>query len=106
MDFIALGKRIRKYREAKKYTQEELSKFLPIDYPELGNIERGTRFPAIDTFVEIANALGVSADELLCDSLKTRYEIKTSIYSEKINALPEDKRKLILDYIDFISERN
>ena len=103
MDFIALGKRIRKYREAKKYTQEELSKFLPIDYPELGNIERGTRFPAIDTFVEIANALGVSADELLCDSLKTRYEIKTS---KKINALPEDKRKLILDYIDFISERN
>lgn len=106
MVYIALGKRIREYRRAKKLTQEALSKYLPIGQPELGNIERATRYAPIDTLVDIANALGVSADELLCDSLNTRYEIKTSIYCDKINSLPKEKRQLIYDYIDFIANKD
>ncbi len=69
LDYIALGKRIKKERKAQKMTQEDLASRAGISLSFLGHIERGTRKASLDTLVNIANALMVSTDMLLQESL-------------------------------------
>ena len=60
-----------------------------------GMIERGEKVPKLETFITIANALGVSADQLLADVLDTGYHIKSSSMTEKIERLPSTERERI-----------
>ena len=57
-----------------------------------GHIERGTRKASLETMVSIANALGVSADTLLQDSLDimTRPVVTDACLSDHSRALLTD----------------
>lgn len=96
----SIGKNIRKYRKAKKYSQEQFAEMVNLSANYIGDIERGEKSPALDTFITIANALGVSADMLLCDVVKASYEVKDSILHEKISKLSDKDRARIYDIID------
>lgn len=67
MDARAVGQRIKAAREKKNMTQEDLAACIDISPTHVSVIERGTKIPRMDTFVAIANVLGVSADDLLVD---------------------------------------
>ena len=69
MDYIGLGRRIRKLRQQQHWTQEELADHVGISISFLGHIERGSRKASMETLVSIANAFSVSVDYLLADSL-------------------------------------
>ena len=69
VDYVAMGKRMKIKRRAKKISQEELAKSVQISVSFYGNIERGMRIPSIDTLVAIANALNVGTDYLLAESI-------------------------------------
>lgn len=69
MDYIGLGKRIRRQRQAQHLTQEKLAELAGISLSFLGHIERGTRTASLETVVRLANVMRVSVDYLLADSL-------------------------------------
>ena len=71
MDTSSIGKRIRKYREAKGWRQEDFAERVGLSVTYTGMIERGEKVPKLETFITIANVLGVSADLLLADVLST-----------------------------------
>lgn len=71
MDYILLGNRIRNKRKAMGWTQEQLAEAIGVSTSFIGHIERGSRKSSIDTLVELANVMDVSADFLLADSLTT-----------------------------------
>lgn len=71
MDYAALGKRVRQYRRIARMTQETLSERIGISCSFLGHIERGTRKASLETLIALSNALEVSPDLLLQDSLST-----------------------------------
>ena len=56
---------IKKFRTAKKLTQEELSEMAGISRDYLSEIERGLRFPGMKRLDMIAIALGVDTYKLL-----------------------------------------
>lgn len=60
-----IGKVIRKVRESKKITQEQLALNAGLNRAYIGYIERGERNPSTDTLVKIARALKVSPKDLL-----------------------------------------
>ena len=64
-----LGRRIREQRKLARMTQEELAEKSEISNSFLGHIERGSRKASLDTLVKICNALKVSPNVLLQDSL-------------------------------------
>ena len=70
MDHAAIGSHIHALRNKQKITLEELAEHIGISASFLGNIERGTRIASLDTMVAICNALAVSPEYLLCDSLR------------------------------------
>lgn len=69
MDYIALGKRIRKQRKSAKLTQAGLADKVGLSPSFLGHVERGNRKASLETVVAIANTLHVSVDMLLSESL-------------------------------------
>ena len=59
MDQAAIGSRIKAARERAHLTQEQLAEIVDISPTHMSVIERGVKTPKLDTFVRIANALGV-----------------------------------------------
>ena len=65
-----IGMKIRFLRIKKGLTQEQLAELADTSGAYIGYIERGERTPSLKTAVNVADALGVTADDLLGDSLK------------------------------------
>ncbi len=95
MNSASIGKRIRKAREYKGWKQEEFAEKIGLSVTYTGMIERGEKVPKLETFITIANVLGVSADQLLADVLETGYNIKSSSMTENIEKLPPIERERI-----------
>lgn len=69
IDYEGLGKRISNARKQVGITQEAFGEQLSITWKHISVIEVAISRPRLDTLVDIANALGVSAYDLLVDSL-------------------------------------
>lgn len=96
----SIGKRIRRSRESKGWKQETLAEKAGLSVSYIGMIERGEKLPKLETFIDLANALEVSADILLADVLTTGYTIKNSLLSEKLGKLSKEDQEQIYDVID------
>lgn len=62
---MGLGERLRRAREAKGLTQEQLGKLLNVTDATINRYEKGTRQPAPAMLRRLAETLGVSVDYLL-----------------------------------------
>lgn len=102
MDRYSIGKNLRQCRLAKKMRQEDLAEKTNLSPNYIGMLERGEKLPALDTFIDILNALDASADVVLADVLNTRYDIKTSLISEKVQKLSSKEQKTVLDIVDAV----
>jgi len=69
MDYIDLGRRIRKQRTQRGWTQETLAERVNVSTSFVGHVERGSRKASLETLVSMANALDVSVDYLLSGSI-------------------------------------
>lgn len=62
---IQFGKHLRKLREEKGWTQEELADKAGMHFTYIGQIERGIRNPSLINLERLAKALKIKAGELL-----------------------------------------
>lgn len=69
LDYKAIGKRIKIARIKLGITQEKLSEIINLSPTHMSNIETGTTKVSLTTIVNIANALSVTVDDLLCESI-------------------------------------
>ena len=69
LDYAAIGMRIRRYRKERGYTQQFLAELSNQEPSNISHIERGATKLSLPTIVNIANALEVTVDDLLCDSI-------------------------------------
>lgn len=94
-DYRAIGKRVRKHREAKGYTQMYLAELTNLAPTSISHIERGTTKASLPTVIRIANALDVSVDDLLCDSLVKAGPALTKEISEALSNCSDEELKLM-----------
>lgn len=69
MMYQKFGERVKRQRMLAELTQDKLAQMAGISLSFLGHIERGTRKASLDTVVKLSNALKVSPNFLLQDSL-------------------------------------
>ena len=67
INYDELGKRISYFRARKGFSQETLGERIGVNNKHISNIEIGKSRPSLESLVEIANALGISADDLLVE---------------------------------------
>ena len=70
VDYESIGKRIKHYRTEKRLSQEALGQLVLASSNHISYIETGVKAPSLELLILIANALDVSADDLLTDNLK------------------------------------
>lgn len=99
MDLQAIGARIKATREAKGMTQEDFAAALDLSRNHVSVIERGAKAPKLETFVAIANALGVSADTLLFDVIDHASDSVASELAASISKLPKAEQNHVLNVI-------
>ncbi|MBO7430176.1 MAG: helix-turn-helix transcriptional regulator [Spirochaetia bacterium] len=77
-----LAKNIKRLRENRSISQEELAFTAGISIPFLSDIERGNKWPSPETVAKIATALEIDVFELFCPHLMTGTD--TSIFISKL----------------------
>ena len=95
----ALGERIYYSRKKKKLTQSDLAEMAGISNTYLSHIENGTGNMSMDTFVDIANALGVTADELLRESILSEDILAGDRIAELLNGCDGYEKKVIKEVV-------
>ena len=96
MNQKAIGRRIKAAREKKQLTQEQLAELVDLSTMHISVIERGVKLPKLETLINIANVLDVSADVLLQDVINNRAEIFSSEASALMNKLPQEDQQRVL----------
>ena len=99
MDAIAVGRRIKAAREVKHMTQVKLAETIDLSTDHISVIERGVKVPRLDTFVAIANALEVSADDLLIDVVDHAAQHQISELGEELASVPVEQQRRILNAV-------
>ena len=101
-DSIALGKRVRNFREQKGLSQAALSRMCDTSQTRISELERGNiSVLNICKLNKIAKALETNLDELLCDSLDVFSNSKNneiSIYQIKLKELLITLEKEDIDF--------
>jgi transcriptional regulator with XRE-family HTH domain len=83
-------------------SQERLAELAGISYKYVGVLERSEKSPSLETLINIANALNISTDKLLCDILNTEIDIKQTVVSERINGLSRKEQRNIIDLLEML----
>ena len=102
MKLDSIGRNIRKYRLAKNLRQEDIAEKSGLSTNYIGMVERGEKTPSLHSFILIINALGVSADVILSDLTSNGYDVKNSLFAEKLSALSNEDKNRIYDVVDVL----
>ena len=93
-----LGRRVKQQRKLAQMTQEKLAEKAGISFAFVGHIERGTRKASLETLVKLANALKISPNILLQDSLDDDLLGSSVEMPEKHRRLMREISERILEY--------
>ena len=95
MDNIRFGSFVAQLRKERGLTQQVLAELSRQEPSNISHIERGATKLGLPTIVSIANALGVTVDDLLCDSLETSRDAFEREASEILSDCTHWERKII-----------
>ena len=109
LDFVEIGKRIKKRRLSKEITQEQVADRLDVNPSHISNIECGRAHPSLTTLIQIANVLECSVDYFICGEYTfhghkstLNEEVLYDRITEKLLKCDLDKRERILKIIDLM----
>lgn len=104
IDYQAIGIRIRRFRKEKGLTQQMLAERSKQEPSNISHIERGATKLGLPAIVNIANALGVSVDDLLCDSLAKSDGVFEREATELLSDCTHWERKIITETMRSLKE--
>jgi len=97
LDYNSIGIRIKRYRKEKGLTQLALAELSNLEPSNISHIERGATKLSLPTIVKIANALEVSVDDLLCDSISNSFGSYLKTADEILSDCTHTELKIITD---------
>ncbi len=102
MQMETIGKNIRKHRQIKNLTIEDLADLAGLSKNYVSLVERGRKIPSLETVIKLINALNVSADEILCDVTNVGYKIHTTELTNRIEKVSQPRREMIYALLEIL----
>ncbi len=96
LDLKDIGARIKHYRAKSNLSQEQLAEKTNTSRVFISLLEKGSRLPSLETIVAIANAMAISADDLLSGNLMVD---DSKLDSDEVGVLSDcsiEERRIIL----------
>ncbi len=97
LSYEAIGKRIRKARLRREMTQDKLAALCDLSTQHISNIEHAHTKLSLPALVSIANALHVSVDELLCDSIYKSKSVLQDDFARIFQEASDTETKFLLE---------
>lgn len=97
-----IGKRVRRERENKNITQEQLAEMVDCSTAHISHIETGNTIPSLKLIIDIINKLNISSDLILCDYL----DQADYVYKNEINDLFEDCTETEIRFLVDLAKEN
>lgn len=108
MDYALLGANIRKYRVSQGMKQEELAEKVGCSSTHIGMVENANSKPSLEIVVKIANALHVTPDQLLLDSVEIPELVYLKEMEQRLRRLPTKTKimacEALSDLLDIIEQ--
>ena len=102
LNYVQIGKRIYGARKRRGLTQASLAEMVKRSPTYISYIEGGLKNMSLDTLVSIANALQVSSDELLVDSLENTIRVSNHEFATVIADCNEYEKRILLEVISSV----
>lgn len=99
MDYYVIGQRIRKFRKAHSFSQEELAEKVGISTTHMSHIETGNTKLSLAVLVKIALALEVNTDDILFDQALINKSSLTEQIVELLDSCSPQELVIIYDII-------
>lgn len=99
MDYYIIGQRIRKFRKAHAFSQEELAEKVGISTTHMSHIETGNTKLSLAVLVKIALALEVNTDDILFDQTAINKSSLTEQILELLDSCSPQELIIIYDII-------
>ena len=99
INFVQIGKHIGEIRKRRGLSQQKLSEIIDKSPTYVSYIEGGLKCMSLDTFVSIANALQVSADELLKDNIENNIKVANHEFASLIADCSEYEKRVLLSML-------
>ena len=95
IDYFSIGNRIKEIRTAKGWTQAKLAEKSGVEPSNISHIERAATKLSLPTMVNIANAMGVTLDELAFGSLVKSNHVSVKMIDDILaDCSPEELKSL------------
>lgn len=94
-----LGSKVKAIRQKRGFTQAQLAELVDCSNTYICLLEKGAKCMSLDMFIFVANALNVSADELLQDLLENTITVSNHEFATLIADCTTYEKKILLDLI-------
>lgn len=108
---MSIGDNIKKYRIRRNLTQHELSielkkRNIKIGDTAISSWENNRTTPDVDTVVELCKILNIDMDTILgLKDMMTSTNPTLNTIFEELEIMPDEKRKKVLEYIEFLKTK-
>ena len=96
LNFVQIGKLVGEIRKRRGYSQQKLAEMINRSPTYISYIECGWKCMSLDTFVALANALQVSADDLLKDSIENTIKLSNHEFASIISDCSEYEKRVLI----------
>ena len=102
INYMLIGKRIRRFRLSKNITQEELAFQIGTSAAYISNIEHGKKKASLQKLCEISEILGVTVNDLLYSSSDQRPDNRSKEFAELLSLCSVEDQEIILSNLSSI----
>lgn len=99
LNYKRIGQKIRVMRKTRKLTQAELAERANLSVPYISHIENGVKQASLQAVVNIAEALGCTADKLLYEDHLDRCNLWQPELAELLSGCTAAEQQLLLEVL-------
>lgn len=99
VDYVKLGKNIKRYRRMNDLTQEQLAKMTGYSESHIGQIENAYGIPSYEALCCIADALNITMDQISYGSIQNTESYFVHELLRITNGLDEKQKRFAMDMI-------
>lgn len=104
IDYKAIGQKIKALRKANNLSQEQLAEKVWISTTHMSHIETGGTKLSLPVLVDLANALGVGTDDILCSSIHEEKGKASDSIQQILRSCTPQQAKAIEDVVKAVKQ--
>lgn len=104
LNYKRIGQKIRVIRKARKLTQAELAERTSLSVPYISHIENGIKQASLQAVVNIAEALGCTADKLIYENWPDCCSLWQPELTEMLSGCTDSEQQFLLGVLSAIKD--